>query len=140
MFFLDFMAPYWFVYAQFLTWSGLLIPLFLWKITWQTILAGGLGVVFAENFFYIWVSLFGNLNGCYNWYSGNPLNPDGNWGYSWTNPLGMQGYFERIISWYSVVALVQWSVKKFAPVFSPFKTGVWKFATIIKEAFLFFFD
>jgi hypothetical protein len=53
----------------------------------------GIGTFLAENLYYVWVSLFGDLNGCYGWYTGNPLNPDGHFGYSWTNPMNMKTYF-----------------------------------------------
>jgi hypothetical protein len=60
----------------------------------------GLGTFLAENIYYLWVNLFGNLNGCYNWYTGNPLNPDGHYGYSWTNPANMPTYFLQTMALY----------------------------------------
>lgn len=108
---LESVGPYWNYYAQFLCWSGLSIPLFLWKWKPQYILLGGLSVFLAENFFYVWVSLIGNLNGCYDWYIGNPLNPDGNWGYGWTNPQPMVPFFCNIMFNYLIIVVVVLSAK-----------------------------
>ncbi|MEM5792887.1 MAG: hypothetical protein QXY45_00820 [Candidatus Aenigmatarchaeota archaeon] len=60
----------------------------------------GLGTFLAENFYFVWVSLLGDLNRCYGWYTGNPLNPDGNFGYSWTNPANMLQYFLQTMGLY----------------------------------------
>lgn len=102
---LEIIGSHWDYYAQFLLWSGLFVPLFLWTWKPQYILLGGIGVFLAENFFYVWVSLLGNLNGCYDWYSGNPLNPDGVFGYGWTNPMNMIQFFGHVM-YYFVVAVI----------------------------------
>jgi len=60
----------------------------------------GLGTFLSENMYYLFVNFIGNLNGCYDWYTGNPLNPDGNYGYSWTNPANMPTYFLQTMALY----------------------------------------
>ena len=103
---LDVVGPYWAFYAQFLLWSGLILFVALRQWKPQYILVSGLAVFLCENTFYIWVNIFGNLNGCYDWYSGNPLNPDGFFGYSWTNPLGMMGFFIYVMFHYVLIAII----------------------------------
>ncbi len=66
----------------------------------------GLANYLAENFFYLWINLLGDKNGLYGWYTGNPLNPDGNFGYSWTNPAGMVGYALNIALLYGSTFLI----------------------------------
>jgi hypothetical protein len=105
------LIPKWDIYATYLLMSGLVIPLIL-KSDWSVLL-GALAVFCAENCFYIYVNVFGNLNGCYGWYTGNPLNPDGVWGYGWTNPMGMVGYFVHVMRFYILVYLVVWFVCEF---------------------------
>lgn len=84
----------------------------------------GLANFFAENMFYIWVDLLGDRNGCYEWYTGNFLNPDGQFGYSWTNPGeipftnidgGMLGYALQIFLFYGAIYMVSHGIEKYGP-------------------------
>ena len=69
-------------------------------------LLSGLAVFLCENFFYVWVSVIGDLNGAYVWYTGNPLNPDGVFGYGWTNSYDMLGFFGVVMINYLIVGLI----------------------------------
>ncbi|MFH0847994.1 MAG: hypothetical protein V1857_00640 [archaeon] len=48
------------------------------------------GKYLAEHMFFVWLDLIGDLRHVYPWYTHNPLNPNGQWGYSWT-VLGVEG-------------------------------------------------
>lgn len=94
----------WDIWIPFLMYGGLIIPIFLGRV--ELTFLGGVGNFLAENMFYMWVNLFGNGNGCYDWHTGNPLNPDGMWGYGWTNPMNMVEFFKHSMSQY--ITLTVW--------------------------------
>ena len=48
------------------------------------------GKYLAEHMFFVWLDLMGDLRQIYPWYTHNPLNPNGHWGYNWT-VLGVEG-------------------------------------------------
>jgi hypothetical protein len=54
------------------------------------ILVFAVGKYLAEHMFFVWLDILGDLRRFYPWYTHNPLNPNGNWGYSWT-VLGVEG-------------------------------------------------
>jgi magnesium-transporting ATPase (P-type) len=49
-----------------------------------------IGKYLAEHMFFVWLDLIGDLRQVYPWYTHNPLNPNGEWGYNWT-VLGVEG-------------------------------------------------
>ncbi len=66
----------------------------------------GSGTYISENLYFVFLNVFGALNGCYGWYTGNPLNPDDRFGYGWTNRSGMVGYFLDTMMLYGGIYLV----------------------------------
>jgi len=90
------MGPYTLVYQFLLSISGYLASLTYFLATRKTMEAISLLPVFAvgkfltEHMFFVWVDLFGDFKEDYPWYTHNPLNPDGQWGYGWT-VLGVKG-------------------------------------------------
>ena len=76
------------------------------------------GKFLTEHVFFIWVDLLGDPRMFYTWYTHNPLNPDGKWGYNWTiSGLGLPGNIPTfallIVAYYLPGYLVlRWLVKK----------------------------
>jgi hypothetical protein len=54
------------------------------------LLVFAVGKYLAEHMFFVWLDVIGDLRQVYPWYTHNPLNPNGQWGYSW-NVLGVEG-------------------------------------------------
>ncbi len=54
------------------------------------LLVFAIGKYLAEHMFFVWLDVIGDLRQVYPWYTHNPLNPNGQWGYSW-NVLGVEG-------------------------------------------------
>lgn len=54
------------------------------------LLVFAVGKYLAEHMFFVWLDVIGDLRHVYPWYTHNPLNPNGQWGYNWT-VLGVQG-------------------------------------------------
>jgi hypothetical protein len=81
----------------------------------------GLGNYLAENTFFVWLSLLGDRTGMYGWYTGNPLNPDGRFGYGGTcvtafiGPLDMAGYALLNAACYGVPFLALYLVNRYHP-------------------------
>jgi hypothetical protein len=84
------------IYQIFLSMTGFWAALIYLLVTKNPRKALSLIPVFAvgkfltEHVFFIWVDLLGDPRNFYTWYTHNPLNPDGKWGYNWT-VLGMEG-------------------------------------------------
>jgi hypothetical protein len=117
------MGPYVLIYQFLLSISGYLASLTYLLVTRRPMEAISLLPVFAvgkflsEHMFFVWVDLFGDVRGIYSWYTHNPLNPDGQWGYGWMI-LGVQGTIVNfvliIVAYYLPAYLVsRWIVLKY---------------------------
>jgi hypothetical protein len=109
------------IYQVFLTTMGYWATLIYFlvtrnlKRTLSVFVFFALGKFLTEHVFYIWVNLLGDPRMFYTWYTHNPLNPDGKWGYNWTI-LGLPGnipiFALLIVAYYLPGYLVlRWLVK-----------------------------
>lgn len=96
MFYPQEIFPYSLLYQFLISVSGYLGAAVYYLATRDKRMAISLLLVFAtgkylaEHMFFVWLDLIGDLRQVYPWYTHNPLNPNGQWGYSWT-VLGVEG-------------------------------------------------
>lgn len=98
------------------------------KKTTYMLLIFGLGTFIAEHMFFVWVDLLGDLRNVYTWYTHNPLNPNGQFGYGWNSFLGFPGtiftYTLIILLYYIPGVLISYRllIRKFPDVTNIFKS------------------
>jgi hypothetical protein len=102
----------WEEWVLVLTYGALVVPAILRKFTFKMFLIAGVLNFLKENFFYVWINIFGDLNNYYGWYTGSPLNPDGVWGYNITNPYNMPQYLAVNVLRYALIGLAYFIIRR----------------------------